>query len=56
MLKILWIKEWNTEICSLKALTILLENIDRTHIARQQKLAYAVITEIVLIIDIIFSA
>lgn len=38
-----------------KALTILLENIDRSHIARQQKLAYVVLTEFMLIIDIIFS-
>lgn len=38
-----------------KVLTILLENIDRTHIARQQNLVYAVITEFVLIIDTVFS-
>lgn len=38
-----------------KALTILLENIDQSHIARQQKLAYAVIAEFMLIVDIIFS-
>lgn len=38
-----------------RALIIFLENNDKTHIASQFKLVFAIITEFMLIIDIIFS-